>query len=171
MAKLEIPPFTHGPIRLRLLDEADLPLTLKWRNQDHIRRWFFYSKIILPEQHTAWFQSYRERDDDFVFIIEEIETGSRPIGQVAIYNIDWQARQGEFGRLMIGETDAVGKGLAKTATIAAIEIAHNQLGISHIYLEVYAHNHPALAIYKKIGFSKIDEEDGIIRMIINNRGE
>ena len=60
-----------GRIRLRLLEEQDLPQTLAWRNQDHIRRWFFSSERLTPEQHAGWFARYRQRDDDFVFIIEE----------------------------------------------------------------------------------------------------
>ena len=33
MAKRHIRPLQVGRIRLRLLDERDLPLTLSWRNQ------------------------------------------------------------------------------------------------------------------------------------------
>src|SRR5262245_34000210 len=70
MAKRWIAPLARGRIRLRLLDERDLPMTLLWRNQDHIRRWLFDSRVISPEEHRAWFDQYRERDDDFVFVIE-----------------------------------------------------------------------------------------------------
>src|SRR5208282_4845185 len=100
--KRQLAPLQAGRIRLRLLEEQDLPRTLAWRNQDHIRRWFFFSERLTPEQHAAWFVSYRQRDDDFVFIIEEAGDG-RPIGQVALYHVDWLAGTAEFGRLMIGE--------------------------------------------------------------------
>jgi len=49
-------------------------MTRAWRNQDHIRKWFFHSDPITTEQHLAWWQRYQDRDDDFVFIIEETET-------------------------------------------------------------------------------------------------
>ena len=137
-----------APVGLRLLEERDLPRTLAWRNQDHIRRWFFSGERLTAEQHARWFARYRQRDDDFVFIIEEIQ-GSRqtpsavrqkppaseknlrpgpqgerhttrkrvpgacyyvrPVGQAAIYNIDWLRGTAEFGRLMIGEADAAGR--------------------------------------------------------------
>ncbi len=70
MAKRLIPPIVGERVRLRLLEEADLPRTLAWRNQDHIRRWFVHSDVISPEQHRRWFGAYRERDDDFVFVVE-----------------------------------------------------------------------------------------------------
>jgi hypothetical protein len=81
-------------------------MTLAWRNQDHIRTWFFHSDVITPEQHRRWFDAYRGRDDDFVFVIEETEELRRPVGQVALYYIDWEPGTAEYGRLMIGDTDA-----------------------------------------------------------------
>ena len=54
MPKRIIAPLVNGRVRLRLLEEADLPMTLAWRNQDHIRKWFFHSDVITPEQHRRW---------------------------------------------------------------------------------------------------------------------
>ena len=71
MGKRHLPPLQAGRVRLRLLEEQDLPRTLAWRNQDHIRRWFFFSERLTLEQHAGWFARYQQRDDDFVFIIEE----------------------------------------------------------------------------------------------------
>jgi len=86
--KRSMPPLVNGRVRLRLLEESDLPLTLAWRNQDDTRRWFFSSASISSEQHRAWFDQYKNRDDDFVFVIEEIDTLKRAIGQVALYHVD-----------------------------------------------------------------------------------
>ena len=116
MAKRHVAPLVRGRVRLRLLEEGDLPMTLAWRNQDHIRQWFFHSDLITPEEHRRWFEQYRDRDDDFVFVIEETETLKRPVGQVALYHVDWVARRAEFGRLMIGDAEATGLGLARLAT-------------------------------------------------------
>lgn len=99
----------HGRVRLRLLEESDLSMTLAWRNQDHVRKWFFHSDIIAADQHRRWFEQYRDRDDDFVFVIEEAETLRRAIGQASIYNIDWAARRAEFGRLLIGDPEGGGR--------------------------------------------------------------
>jgi RimJ/RimL family protein N-acetyltransferase len=167
MPKRTIHSIANEKILLRLVTEADLDLTLRWRNQDHIRRWFFTSSIIDPEQHHRWFEQYIERDDDFVFVIEELAT-QRPIGQVALYHVDWDLRRAEFGRLMIGESDAMGKGFARSATELAIRIAFVDFKLRQLYLEVYAHNTRARAIYESTGFQVVSQQNNLVTMIKNN---
>jgi RimJ/RimL family protein N-acetyltransferase len=160
-------PAENGIVRLRLLREGDLPLTLAWRNQDTIRRWFFNSDPIRPDQHAGWFRQYLERDDDFVFIIEEVNTGYRPVGQVALYHIDWPAKRAEYGRLMIGDPSARGKGLARSATGLVLEIGFQILGLDEIYLEVFADNTPAIRVYQDSRFQVDEVHDNIMRMTLH----
>jgi RimJ/RimL family protein N-acetyltransferase len=163
MSKREIPPIASDQVRLRLLQSSDLATTLRWRNQDHIREWFFTPDVIAPAQHRAWFDQYRARDDDFVFIIEEMDT-RRAIGQVALYHIDWAARRAEFGRLLIGEADANGKGFARAATALLVAYALNELGLREVYLEVFTDNARAIAIYQQCGFAISQQRDNILLM-------
>jgi diamine N-acetyltransferase len=171
MSKRVINPFLKGPIRLRLLEEADLPLTLSWRNQEHIRRWFFYSDVVTPEQHLAWFKQYNPRDDDFTFVIEQVTSpGYRPVGQIALYHIDWEMLRGEYGRLMIGETDLAGKGLARAATEAILQIGFEVLGLQEIFLEVIPSNERAIRLYQTAGFQTTQMGPSSIEMNITLRG-
>ena len=165
MGKRHLPPLDAGRVRLRLLEERDLPLTLAWRNQDHIRRWFFCSQLLTPQQHAAWFARYRQRDDDFVFIIEQNHP-AWPVGQVAIYNLDWAAGKAEFGRLMIGEADALGRGLAREATAALLDLAFQRLGLREIWLEVMAANVRAIKVYESCGFGTAGSTENALRMSI-----
>jgi RimJ/RimL family protein N-acetyltransferase len=164
MPKRSLPASQNERVRLRLLQGEDLSLTLHWRNQDHIRRWFFFSDVIAPEQHARWFEQYQERDDDFVFIIEDIQAGDQPVGQVALYHIDWAQGRAEFGRLMIGEASAAGKGLAFAATQLALKVAFQDLALREVYLEVYADNERAIAIYEGLGFETIAQREDIRTM-------
>ena len=164
MPKRGVEPLTAGLVRLRLLDETDLPLTLAWRNQDSVRRWFFYSERITPEQHRAWHAQYAERDDDFVFIIEETERLQKPIGQVALYHVDWAAGQAEFGRLLIGEPEARGQGLAQAATSLLVDTALARWGLREIYLEVFTDNVAAMAVYRACGFRVAEAQDRVTKM-------
>ncbi len=165
MTKRAIPVLERERVRLRLLTVEDLPLTLLWRNQDAVRRWFFHSDLLSPEQHRAWFESYCNRDDDFVFIIEEIVKLNVPVGQIALYDIDWDRRKAEFGRLMIGELRARGMGLAKEATQLLLYFAHQEWRLREIFLEVYENNLPALAIYRTCGFTETQRHSGIVTMV------
>lgn len=165
MAKRTIAPIVGRRIRLRLLEAHDLPTTLAWRNQDHIRKWFFHSDLIDPHQHQAWFARYQERDDDFVFIIEDVGGTRRPIGQVALYNLDWVARRGEFGRLMIGERSAEGKGLAKEVTLLLVDEALTRWGLAEVFLEVKDENQRAITLYQSCGFSIRSRAGGVVTCV------
>lgn len=164
MAKLHIDPIEGKSVRLRLLTQKDLALTLSWRNQDEIRKWFFYSAIIDLPQHQQWFQEYAEKDNDFTFIIEEKKYNNKPIGQVAIYNVDWQRSRCEFGRLMIGDGSARAKGFAKESTSLAIKIADESLNMKMVYLEVYVNNTRAIQLYRKCGFREVRQTGNVLYM-------
>jgi diamine N-acetyltransferase len=164
LAKRQIGPLTSGRVRLRLLQEADLPMTLAWRNQDHIRTWFVHSDVITPDQHRRWYEGYRDRDDDFVFVIEEIETLHRPVGQVALYRIDRAAKRAEFGRLLVGDPEARGHGLAAAATRLLMAEAFGPMALNEVVLEVFETNSAALAVYQACGFVETGRVGGMIAM-------
>jgi RimJ/RimL family protein N-acetyltransferase len=166
MAKETVKPFEKNRIRLRLLEEADLAMTLAWRNQSHIRRWFVHSDAVTPAQHENWFKQYLDREDDFVFIIEEVGQLSKPVGQVSLYKIDKSKRTAEFGRLMVGDPEAKGKGIAKLATSMVLEFGFSCLDLELIYLEVFKDNHPAIHIYLSVGFVSVSEKDNLLAMQI-----
>lgn len=170
MKKQYIPPIENETVVLRMLEESDLPLTLSWRNQEHIRQWFLTTDVIPLEKHLAWFQRYQSLDNDFVFVILSKELNLKPVGQISLYAIDWNSLIGEYGRLMIGDPQARGKGLAKSASLVLLEIGFNILGLRQIVLEVKQDNFPAISIYQSIGFLKTGLENGLVKMqILPNR--
>ncbi len=164
MAKRSLPPIQSERVRLRLLEEGDLPLTLNWRNRDDIRIWFVNSDVIAPENHLKWFAQYQDRDDDFVFIIDARLDTWKPIGQVSLYSIDWDKRHAKFGRLMIGESPARGKGMAKEAVRLIVDYGFDQLGLVRIELEVFDTNGAAISIYKDCGFEEESSAQGLVQM-------
>jgi len=160
---------THG-VRLRLLEERDLALTRAWRNQDEIRRWFLTSDPITAEQHQEWFRRYLERDDDFVFVIEETEVLRCAVGQASVYHVDWSKGRAEFGRLMIGEEQARGRGLAREATRRLIDEAFGPWGLRELHLECLRENHRALAVYTDCGFVVLEQAGPSTIMAIRRDG-
>ena len=166
MPKRELHPFENDRIILRLLERADLPLTLSWRNQEHIRKWFLNTAIILEEQHFAWFERYKELDHDFMFVILAKDLSNKPIGQISLYNIDWNTQTAEFGRLLIGEAVAKGKGFAKDATRLLLEYGFGSLGLKEITLEVKDDNESAIAIYRTVGFVETSKKNRLMVMSI-----
>ena len=142
MPKRPIAPLVNGRVRLRLIEEADLPMTRAWRNRDDIRQWFLTTDVIGADQHRAWYDQYQVRDDDFVFIIEETETLRRPVGQVSIYAIDWHAARATFGRLMIGDPAARRLGLARLAAARLVDEACHAWQLREVFLEARVDNSP-----------------------------
>ena len=42
-----------------------------------------------------WFESYKEKEDDFIFIIETLN--EIPVGMISLYNIDYDSKNADFG--------------------------------------------------------------------------
>lgn len=158
--KPHFPPFGNDTVRLRLLQEADLPLTRQWRNQDNVRIWFKDTSVLEPEQHQRWFERYRQKDDDFVFIVE---AEGRPVGQAAVYGIDWQVRIGEVGRFLAAP-EARGKGFVGAACGHLIRFCRETLRLRSVFLEVKENNERAIDIYARNGFREERRGKGLIRM-------
>jgi diamine N-acetyltransferase len=153
MSKPSIPPIEKAGVRLRLLERADLEMTLGWRNQN--REWFLDSAVLSMDQHRTWFERYLARENDCIFIIERLPSGE-PVGQISLYNIDTIRKEAEYGRLIIGEPSARRRGIASLSTHMLLEYAFENLGLQTIALEVLATNLPAIALYRKCGFLTTD---------------
>jgi RimJ/RimL family protein N-acetyltransferase len=139
-------------VRLRLLTEDDLEMTLAWRNRDDVRRWFKQSDIISMESHRAWFTQHQLVDDSIMFVVEDINGDA--VGQVSIYSIDREAGEAEVGRF-IAAPGASGKGFIREAINALVEFAFTELALQRVYLEVYADNLRAIRLYDSLGFLPI----------------
>lgn len=164
MPKRTVAAIVGRRVRLRPLAAADLPRTLAWRNQDHVRNWFVHSAQLTWEQHQGWFERYLERDDDFLFVIDETDQLQKPIGQISLYRVDWQAGTAEYGRVLIGEPDAAGRGYASEATALLLEFAFTEWKLARVELEVFADNERALSIYHRCGFEPVGRKDGLLQM-------
>src|SRR5208337_1632113 len=123
-----------------------------WRNTEDIRCQFINSDIISKDRHLKWWEKYREKNNDFIFIIQDTERLSRSVGQVSLYNINLEKRVAEYGRLMIGDSKTREKGLARRSTDLLLIWAFNTLRIERIYLEVFKDNISALNLYLQCGF-------------------
>lgn len=78
-------------ITLRSISDADQENLRTWKNRH--RTSFFYQEIITPEQQKEWFQKYLGRQQDYMFIVEEVMGKSaveerRPIGCLAFRQED-----------------------------------------------------------------------------------
>lgn len=154
--------FECDGIILRPLAEFDLPLTLSWRNRDGVRQCFLNSSVITPEAHQAWFEQYKVKTDDIVLVAFE-RGQSQPCGQVAIYGIDNAIGRAEVGRF-IAAPEAQGRGIMRRAISALLILAHDQLRLRTVFLEVFANNSRAIALYSSLGFVETARRGELIEM-------
>jgi RimJ/RimL family protein N-acetyltransferase len=69
-----------------------------------------------------------------------------------LVHIDYRSRKAEWGRFLIGDPSARGKGLAVEALYLSLRYAFFHLNLRRIYLEAYAWNEAARSLYDKFGF-------------------
>lgn len=130
---------------------------VRWRNNYEIRKWFFNRDIINKEQQLKWYEKYLKNDTDIMLMIEEVKNPKEPIGTVGLYNVDRDNKTAEFGRFMIGDFNARGKGYGLESVKAICYFGFHDLGLNNIKLEVIDNNKSAISIYKKSGFEVIGE--------------
>ena len=139
----------------------------KWRNKEEIRKNFLNTDIISAEQQNQWFSSYIKKDNDIMFIIKD-KKNQEEVGAIALYNIDSEKKQAEYGRLMIGEESAKGKGIALKSIKLMLDFAFNELLLDKVYMDVFTENYPSININKKLGFKETSnkKEKGRILQVL-----
>ena len=143
-------------LTIRPLRQDDIELIRLWRNHPEVKNLFFSAHEITREQQMKWFESYLTKHNDYMFIIEERQGDSfLRIGTVALYEVN--EYEAEFGRLLIGESSAKGKGYGKLITHLTCRIAFEQLAVDSVKLEVIASNEIAITTYIRNGFRIVSE--------------
>ena len=139
--------FTLENCRLRLMNSADLPVVLSWRNSDRIRRMMYTDHRISLEEHRAWFAraEYTSSSRHLIFEYE-----SRPVGVVNVTAIDELNRRCHWG-FYLGETD-LPKGCGTAMGVLALDYMFNELGMNKVVGEVLTHNEQSLKYHVRLGF-------------------
>jgi RimJ/RimL family protein N-acetyltransferase len=144
---------------LRPLNKQDLDDTLNWRNRDGVRQCFFYDKLISIDEHHRWYENYLGKDTDVVLIGE---SSGEKIGQLAVYDIDFNSRRAEIGRFVASPSFA-GKGMMRSLIVLLCD-ACAACGLKELYLEVLPSNERAIRLYDSIGFTIVDTTPTVIKM-------
>ena len=63
----------HPDLRLRAIGEEDIENLRVWKNKN--KGSFFLNRDILPEEQQKWFAAFSARDDDFMFVVEQLADG------------------------------------------------------------------------------------------------
>lgn len=151
-----------GIVHLTPIGVDDLELMRTWRNRDEIRVWFNDGRLIEAQQQQAWYRTYLENPADLMFIVQRT-ADMKPVGTIALYRIDFEAKRAEVGRLIVAE--GKGEGLGYAALLRACRAAFEGLGIETLESEVKSANVAALRTNRAVGFRRrADAEEEPIKM-------
>jgi RimJ/RimL family protein N-acetyltransferase len=152
---------------LRPLRTTDRAISVSWRNDPEIRDGILgYRFPVTAEMEADWVNSVlKDQSRTRVVLAIEDKSDGTFVGFVYLNNIDWFARNAEFG-ILIGERSKHGKGLARDALALVAEYAFKTLNLQKLYLRVVAFNKRAIRLYRGFGFV----QEGIQRQHAFARG-
>jgi RimJ/RimL family protein N-acetyltransferase len=135
-----------GPLRKDLL-----PMYQRWINDlGAVRNLSLMPRPMTLEQQQSWYEQVAKSEGDAPFTIYERST-MRPVGNTTLAEIDHRNRSAAYG-ILIGESDARGKGYGTETTRLILDYAFTALGLHNVMLTVFEYNPAGIRAYEKAGF-------------------
>lgn len=140
-------------VRLRAVEEDDLPRYVEWFNDKEVTRGLPQFMPMSMADERKWFQDQQKVDQIERPLAVDVKEGDtwRHIGGCGLFGFDHQARLAEFG-ITIGEKSYWDQGLGTEVTRLILEFGFNTLNLQKIVLRVYENNPRARHVYEKLGF-------------------
>ena len=149
-------------VRLRAIEEADIPLMARWRSEPDVYDFFYEYEPLSIVQQKEWFEAQRRNRSEKNFIVS-LHNG-QAIGTISIYHIDGRNRKAEWGRFLIGDPRYIGMGAEVEYLI--LQYAFEHLNLNRLYCEVLCSNPAVIRQHEKFGF----KVEGTLRNQVFKRG-
>lgn len=151
---LSLPPHRLGNVALRGATESDLDNLRRWKNEQ--REFFFHKEEISPSQQAKWFEAFRARPDDFMFVVL---VDQRPVGCMGIRYMDgaW-----DVYNVILGDQAMKGSGVMSLAFGAMLQFAKSRVA-GPVGLKVLKKN-PAVGWYARNGLAITGEHSDYYEM-------
>ena len=139
-------------VYIRVITDEDTGLIVKWRNQENIRKYFFFREKFTEDIHRNWMETKVNTGKVVQFIVCLID-GNIPIGSTYLRDINKDSKTAEYG-VFIGEESARGKGIGKEILKLTLEYAWEKLGLEKIYARAISTNEASVNSFLKSGFKQ-----------------
>ena len=145
-------------MRLRPIQEEDLPLFLRWLNDADVRYWLSLSEApeLTMDNERDWYERTRGSDGDLVWTIETEE--GTPLGTVGLHGIDQAHGKATLG-IFIGEKEHWSGGYGTEAIRQTLRYGFGEMELRRIDLQVDEDNGRGIRCYEKCGFQR----EGLLR--------
>ncbi|ABQ27355.1 GNAT family N-acetyltransferase [Geotalea uraniireducens] len=134
--------------RLRLITDEDAAFVIELRTNPALNSYLHAGSNRIEDQ-LAWLNLYYARTNDYYFVLERRDNGAAE-GVVSIYDIDPQAKTGEWGRWIL-----------KEGSLAAIECAwliyrvvFEILNLDSVHCRTVADNVKVVSFHDSCGISE-----------------
>jgi RimJ/RimL family protein N-acetyltransferase len=138
------------------LDRRHADRARAWANDVELARLLDRARPVSDVEHEKWSANLVGRDDCVWFAIETPE--NRHVGNIWLWAIDARHRKAEV-RIVIGETQSLGRGLGSEAIRLLADYARDRLNLRRLYAYVLATNPRGRRAFEKAGF----ELEGTLR--------
>ncbi len=143
---------TGEKVALGPIYRALVPLLTRWSNDLATRRNLSTPLPQTLEERIARYERDATGADGVDFAVYERSTW-RPIGTVGLFHLDYRNGSADFG-ILIGESDARGKGYGTEATRLTLDYAFTALGLRNVGLTVAEWNIAGQRAYARAGFKE-----------------
>ncbi|MEI8248229.1 MAG: GNAT family protein [Lentisphaerota bacterium] len=146
-------------VKLRKFEEADIPRLIgRIPDERFLRQWagHHYQYPLDRAQLLKSLERTRGgKPSHFMFTAFRQGDGTA-VGHIELMNIDYANESACLGRALICQAEDRGKGLGKAMVAEALNYGFNVLGLMEINIGVFDFNKPAIACYKKLGFTEYE---------------
>lgn len=146
------PELRHGAMHLMPYGEEHVATTVRWLQQNDIRRLFGLTTAVTESSHRAWLA---EQADLYLWAMYSGDADY--IGNTSL-RVNARHRQGVF-EIYIGNSASRRKGAGGSALQAVLAFAFTRIDLHRVSLYTLPGNPAAESLYKRAGF----RQEGILR--------
>ncbi|ODT64086.1 MAG: GNAT family N-acetyltransferase [Phenylobacterium sp. SCN 69-14] len=133
-------------VRLRAVEEADLPQLQAWANDEalwsNLGGWRFPTSF---DSIRTWFAGLKSDPANLRLVIEALEGGAL-LGTANLVDIDWKNRHATHG-VMLGDPAMHGRGYGFDTVMAVMRYAFDELNLERLDSDIIEYNQPSYRLY------------------------
>lgn len=150
-------PLNAGQVQLLAYEQSHDAKTVEWLNSAVLRQTFGISHPVSLESHRKWIES---ASDALIWAICADDVGY--CGNVLLHCS--QAHHSAYFQIYLGEVQARGRGIGRTALHAILHHAFGSLALHRVWLHTIPDNAAAETLYRSAGFVEEGlERDALFR--------
>ncbi len=147
---------------LRPVEERDLDVLARWRNDPANRRFVFTPFLINPGGQKKWYEALLTNHDKVLFMVDNLE--GKTVGMIGADHIDWRNQECEGGPIVF-DPEERSHGYAEEAIGMLIDYCFHELNMHRMYAHCYPFN-KVVEMMTWYGF----QQEGVLRQAVFTEG-